>query len=115
MTLEGVPKRIGKIRNEWSPHCSLIFSFRLEMYRSLLLSKARESFIKYKYNIVIVNTLQDSRAELFIVDQADSKLISTLKHSDNDDNNRDINDGNDDEIEKHLIQEMIKLHNCYIY
>ena len=100
ITLKLVPKILSPLVKFWVPN-AFVISFKLETDENLLISKARDALNKYSHKLVIANMLQTRRTKVtFVTQKSDFEI--TL----NDDEER-----MGVEIEKKIIDGVLKLHN----
>jgi len=97
---EIVPKVLRPLVKYWSPNTYTI-SFKLETDESILLEKARKALNNYGHHLVIANELNSRKYKVTLVSANDHQLI-TVSNEDN------------IEIEKLIVQEVVKRHNNYI-
>lgn len=66
MQLDQVPKMLGKLTADWSPH-AFVVSFKLETDETILQRKAEGAMKKYHVNLVVANILQTRKDLCYIV------------------------------------------------
>lgn len=66
LQLDQVPKMLGKLTSEWSPH-AFVVSFKLETDESILQRKAEGAIKKYHVNLVVANILQTRKDLCYLV------------------------------------------------
>jgi phosphopantothenate-cysteine ligase len=68
LSLDGVPKAILTLREEWAPAAYLV-SFKLETDTNILYSKAQDAIKKYHVDCVVANILQTRYNQVHIVEK----------------------------------------------
>jgi hypothetical protein len=66
LSLEQVPKLLGKITSTWAPH-AFVVSFKLETDTEILQRKAEGAISKYNVHLVIANLLQTRKNTVYLV------------------------------------------------
>lgn len=99
ISLQLVPKILKPLVTSWVPQ-AFVVSFKLETDDSLLISKSRESLMKYNHKLVIANVLQTRRNRVVLVTPTASDEIILTKEQ--------AHAGL--EIEEPIVSEVIKRH-----
>ncbi|GMH40389.1 hypothetical protein BSKO_08293 [Bryopsis sp. KO-2023] len=76
LDLEGVPKALGVLCNEWVPD-AFVVSFKLETDENLLLKKAEGAIEKYGVHAVIANILHLRKKTVMVVERSGQQNFST--------------------------------------
>ena len=95
-----VPKMLKPLVSDWAHNCFIV-SFKLETDPEILVQKSRSALEKYGHDLVIGNILNTRKKEVLFVykDDSSEKLVIS---------DEDLENGV--EIEKFIIEKLVKLH-----
>jgi phosphopantothenate---cysteine ligase (ATP) len=97
--LDPTPKMLKPLKSEWCPD-AFVIAFKLETDENILHSKVKDSFKKYKMEVVIGNLLSNYSKKIQIYDKEGVEEIE--------------NNENDTNIEEKMVKSLIKKHCHYI-
>lgn len=104
MDLYNVPKLLKDITQKWCPD-AMIISFKLETDEKILEKKCIETFEKYHTDMIIANILETRYNHVILyLPTAEAGKVEALH----------VNKIGDENIEKPMIDEVIKQHEIFI-
>ncbi|KAK0096934.1 hypothetical protein PV326_003828 [Microctonus aethiopoides] len=103
ISLQLVPKMLKPLVSLWVPK-AFVISFKLETDETLLIPKARGALENYNHNLVIANMLHTRKQQVVLVSRENDYKISLT--------NEQMNNG--EEIEKYIIEDLIKKHQDFM-
>lgn len=92
--LELVPKILRPLVKHWVPD-AFVISFKLETDEKILLEKSRIALKNYGHHMVIANILHSRRYKVTLIEEC---------------NHEDISISGDEEIEKYIVEKVVKKH-----
>eukprot|EP00252_Welwitschia_mirabilis_P000374 TRINITY_DN10399_c0_g1_i1.p1 TRINITY_DN10399_c0_g1~~TRINITY_DN10399_c0_g1_i1.p1 ORF type:complete len:321 (+),score=58.36 TRINITY_DN10399_c0_g1_i1:210-1172(+) len=99
MELAPVPKMLTLLRKYWCPSAFCV-SFKLETDINILLKKAKSAQKKYGVHAVVANELSTRKERVFVITNEGETIVQR--------------DGVGMDVEKPLIDFLIKMHNSYV-
>lgn len=94
-----IKKEIYKIKTEWNPN-SFLISFKLETDKDILFQKANKAIIKTKSDLIVANLLQTRYKIVYFISPNEKVDIIEQKGEDN--------------IEKEIVNEIVKRHELFL-
>ena len=94
-----IKKEIYKIKTEWNPN-SFLISFKLETDKDILFQKANKAIIKTKSDLIVANLLQTRYKVVYFISPNEKVDIIGQKGEDN--------------IEKEIVNEIVKRHELFL-